>query len=148
LDNQPAVVAPVCRTHCQRFQWYIHFCETLSCCPLQDGSCSRRSELIAASVNRWFIGCAKGSGPARSHPVSKSAQRNSDCQIEPPLVIISYLDDFQWYRLHDPLESILEGRMRTVRRKVHRVTEVCKILTLLHNRVANSFDGIVTCDES
>jgi hypothetical protein len=80
--------------------------------------------------------------------MSKYAQCDCDYLRKIPLVIILCPDNFRKSRLHDPIELILEGRMRTGPQRINRIAQACEILAVLYDRVANSFDSIVTDDES
>jgi hypothetical protein len=64
------------------------------------------------------IGCVKIPIPALSCSVSKYVQCNYDYLRKLPFVIILYSDNFRQYRLHNPIESILEGRTRTGSQKL------------------------------
>jgi hypothetical protein len=59
-------------------------------------------------------------------------------------VIISYLGNFLGYHSHDPLETILGGRMRGERQKADRMMKICEIFDIFFDRTANYFECILT----
>jgi hypothetical protein len=76
-------------------------------------------------------------------PNESIVQYNYDYLGEIHFVILSYPDHFHWYYVRDSLETILGGWMRNVCQKADWMMEICKILVVFSDWMANSFDCIL-----